>query len=212
MKFHPSHFVRSLLCSVAFVTAARAADALDTDPAPELVATSNAVINMVSGKTPDQVTAEINQIRDTLSADVALPAVVQRCFGRNWSKLTQDQQTEAIDLLGRLIIRTYATQLATGEKPRITVVSSRVIAPSRREVVTAVDDNGRHVTVIYRLAPIDGKWKIYDVLAENISLVGNYRQQFDAHFENKNAEDLLKILREKLAAPVVAPPPPAARS
>ena len=70
----------------------------------------------------------------------------------------------------------------------------------------SVVENNQPVTVIYRLAPIDGKWKVYDVLAENISLVGNYRQQFDAHFENHNAEDLLKILREKLTAPVVEAP------
>ena len=209
MKFPLTHLVGSLLLSASFVVAARAADAPDTDPAPELVETSNAVIDMVAGKTPDQVTAEVNDIRDKLSGDVALPAVVQRCFGRNWSKLSKDQQTEAIDLLGRLIIRTYATQLANGGKPKITVVSSKVIAPNRREVVTAVEENGKNVTVIYRLAPIDGKWKIYDVLAENISLVGNYRQQFDAHFESKNAEDLLKILRAKLTAPVVVPPPAA---
>ncbi len=209
MKITLTQLVRSLLLSASFVVAARAADAPDTDPAPELVATSNAVIDMVAGKTPEQVTAEVNDIRDKLSEDVALPAVVQRCFGRNWTKLSKDQQTEAIDLLGRLIIRTYATQLANGGKPKITVTSSKVIAPNRREVVTAVEDNGKNVTVIYRLAPIDGKWKIYDVLAENISLVGNYRQQFDAHFESKNAEDLLKILRAKLTAPVVVPPPAA---
>jgi phospholipid transport system substrate-binding protein len=161
---------------------------------------------MVAGKTPDQVTAEVNDIRDKLSESVAIPAVVQRCFGRNWSKLSSDQQTEAIDLLGRLIIRTYATQLANGGRPKMTIVSSRLIAPTRREVVMSVTQNSGPVTVIYRLAPIDGKWKVYDVLAENISLVGNYRQQFDEHFQSKNAEDLLKILRSKLTAPVVEAP------
>jgi len=206
MKFTLSAFAASLLLSVALVAAARAQDVPVGDPAPELIATSNAVIDMVAGKTPDQVTSEVNDIRDKLSGDVAIPAVVQRCFGRNWSKLTADQKTEAIDLLGRLIIRTYATQLANGGRPKLSVVSSRLIAPTRREVVMSVVENNQPVTVIYRLAPIDGKWKVYDVLAENISLVGNYRQQFDAHFENHNAEDLLKILRAKLTAPVVEAP------
>jgi len=212
MKFALTHLVRPLLLSASFVLAARAADAPNTDPAPELVATSMAVIDMVAGKTPDQVTAEVDEIRDKLSTDVAIPAVVRRCFGRNWSKLTADQQSQAVDLLGRLIIRTYATELANGGRPKITIVSSRVIAPDRREVVAAVEQNGKNINVIYRLAPIDGKWKVYDVLAENISLVGNYREQFDAHFEHKNAEDLLKILRSKLNAPVVEAPPSATKS
>ena len=212
MKFTPTRLVRPVLLCASLMVAARAADAPDTDPAPELVATSNAVIDMVAGKTPDQVTAEVNEIRDKLSTDVAIPAVVRRCFGRNWSKLTADQQSQAVDLLGRLIIRTYATELANGGRPKITIASSRVIGPDRREVVAAVEQNGKNISVIYRLAPIDGKWKVYDVLAENISLVGNYREQFDAHFEHKNAEDLLKILRSKLNAPVVEAPPAATKS
>lgn len=210
MKFTLIRCVRPLLLSASFLVAARAADAPNTDPAPELVATSNAVIDMVAGKTPDQVTAEVNDIRDKLSGDVAISAVVRRCFGRNWSKLSADQQSQAVDLLGRLIIRTYATQLANGGRPKLSVVSSRVIAPERREVVMGVEQNGKNVTVIYRLAPIDGKWKVYDVLAENISLVGNYREQFDAHFEHQDAASLLNILRSKLNAPVVEPPPAAA--
>ena len=39
---------------------------------------------------------------------------------------------------------------------------------------------------------------MYDVLAENVSVVGNYRQQFDAHFEKKSADVLLKTVRDKL--------------
>ena len=52
------------------------------------------------------------------------------------------------------------------------------------------------------MAPIDGRWKVYDVIAENISVVGNYRQQFDAHFEKKGAIELVDLLREKLNAPI----------
>ena len=143
------------------------------------------------------------QIRDKMSETFTIDAIVQRAFGRNWAKLTPAQQKEAIDLLGRLVIRTYATQLSTGERPKITVTSSREIGPDRREVTSVASQSGQTVNVVYRLAPLEGKWKVYDVLAENVSVVGNYRQQFDAHFEKKSAEDLLKTLRDKVAAPVV---------
>jgi phospholipid transport system substrate-binding protein len=106
-----------------------------------------------------------------------------------------------IDLLGRLVIRTYAVQLTTGERPVISITASRQISPDRREIVSTATQQGKTVNVIYRLAPIDGAWKVYDVLAENISVVGNYRQQFDAHFQKNNADDLIKMLRDKLAAP-----------
>jgi phospholipid transport system substrate-binding protein len=200
-----------LLLAATATGLVRAADAPAADPAPALLATINRVLDLVSGKTPDEITASVPAIRDQMTATVAIDAIVQRSFGRNWSKLTDPQKTEAIDLLGRLMIRTYATQLATGERPKITLTSSRQIAPERWEVITSASTAGKNVSVIYRLAPIGGGWKAYDILGENLSLVGNYRQQFDEHFEHHSAEDLLVILRQKLAAPVVAAPPPAAK-
>lgn len=201
-------FLLALSCLAA---AGRAAATPAGDPGPALLATINRVLDLVSGKTPDEITASVNQIRDQMTDTVAIAAIVQRSFGRNWSKLTEPQKTEAIDLLGRLMIRTYATQLATGERPKIALTSSHQIAAERWEVVTAATTANKTVSVIYRLAPIDGAWRVYDVLGENLSLVGNYRQQFDEHFEHKSAEDLLVILRQKLAAPVVGPPPSATK-
>jgi phospholipid transport system substrate-binding protein len=210
MKFLPKLPLTLLFAAACLVSVARA-DAPATDPAPALLDTINRVLDMVSGKSPDEITASVPAIRDQMSDTVAIDAIVQRSFGRNWSKLTAPQKTEAIDLLGRLMIRTYATQLSSGERPKITLTSSKLIAPERREVITSAASPGKVVSVIYRLAPIGGTWKVYDVLGENISLVGNYRQQFDEHFEHKSAEDLLVILRQKLTAPVVGPPPSATK-
>jgi phospholipid transport system substrate-binding protein len=189
------------LVGISRAAAAEAAPA--QDPAPALLATINGVIDLALGQTPDAITAKLPQIRDKMSETFGVEAIVQRAFGRNWAKLTPAQQKEATDLLGRLIIRTYAMQLSTGERPKITISSSREIGPDRREITSVAAQAGKTVNVVYRLAPLDGTWKVYDVLAENVSVVGNYRQQFDAHFEKKSAEDLLQTLRDKLAAPVV---------
>jgi phospholipid transport system substrate-binding protein len=208
MKIPSRRLFLPLALAAGLASFARAADAPAADPAPALLATINRVIDLVVGKSPDAITALVPQIRDQMSDTVAIDAIVRRSFGRNWSKLTDAQKTEAVDLLGRLMIRTYATELSSGERPKLSLTSSRLIAADRREVVTSMDTGGKTVTVIYRLAPLDGAWKVYDVMAENISLVGNYREQFDEHFESKSAEDLLVILRQKLAAPAAPAPGP----
>jgi phospholipid transport system substrate-binding protein len=200
-RFIPSAFL--ITAALAVSSVARAAGPSTEDPAPALVANINAVVDLALGKTPDEVMARLPEIRTKMGEMFAVEAIVQRTFGRNWTKLTPAQQTEVTDLLGRLIIRTYAAQLTSGERPVIAVTASKQISPDRREIVSTATQQGKTVNVIYRLAPIDGKWKVYDVLAENISVVGNYRQQFDAHFQKKSADDLIKVLRDKLAAPVV---------
>lgn len=202
----PAHLLFASLALPVLASTAHAAAAPSEDPAPALTATINGVIDLVMGQSADAISARVPEIRAKMNESFATEAIVQRAFGRNWTKLTKAQQTEVVDLLGRIIIRTYATQLGAGERPVVAVTSSRLISPDRREVTTTASQQGKTVNVIYRFAPIDGKWKVYDVLAENVSVVGNYRQQFDAHFEKKNAEDLLQTLRAKLAAPVVAEP------
>lgn len=204
MKPFRLHSIVTLLAFLGLVGVGRAATAGPAqDPAPALLATINSVVDLALGQSPDAITTRLPQIRDKMSETFAIEAIVQRAFGRNWTKLTPAQQKEAIDLLGRLVIRTYATQLSTGERPKITISSSKEIGPDRREVTSVASQGGQTVNVVYRLAPLDGKWQVYDVLAENVSVVGNYRQQFDAHFEKKSADDLLKTLRDKLAAPAV---------
>jgi phospholipid transport system substrate-binding protein len=183
-------------CALAFPGGSlRAAE----DPAPALIATINAVIDLVLGKAPGAIQEQLPQIRTRMNDSFATDVIVQRTFGPNWKQLTPAQQAEAVDLVGRLIIRTYAIQLSTGVRPVIAVSASREIGPDRREIVSTVTRQGETVNVVYRLGQIDGKWKVYDVLAEGVSVVGNYRQQFDAHFQKGNAAALLTLLKNKLA-------------
>lgn len=171
----------------------------DDDPAPALVATINGVVDLALGQSPAVIQDRLPEIRTRMSETFATEVIVQRAFGRNWQKLSPAQQAEAVDLLGRLVIRTYAAQLSTGDRPVITVTASREIGPDRREIVSTVARQGDRVNVVYRLGRIAGKWMVYDVLAEGISVVGNYRQQFDAHFQKGSGAELLTLLRNKLA-------------
>lgn len=189
-------FAAACLCAAFFSgVPLRAAD----DPAPALIATINRVVDLALGQSPATIQERLPEIRARMDEGFATAVIVQRAFGRNWARLTASQQAEAIDLLGRLIIRTYAIQLSSGERPAITLDASREIGPDRREVVSTVVHEGEKINVIYRLGRIDGKWKVYDVLAEGVSVVGNYRQQFDAHFQKGSAAELLTLLRNKLA-------------
>ncbi len=192
------YIATALVVSVA----TRAATPAPADPAPGLVATINSVIDMAIGKSPAAISSALPAMRSKMEETFAIDAIVRRAFGSNWAKLNAAQQAQATDLLGRLIIRTYATDLSTGSRPTIAVTSSKLIAPERWEVASTASQDGKTVNVVYRLAPINGKWMVYDVLAENVSVVGNYRQQFDAHFQRGTADQLLDLLRSKLAEPV----------
>lgn len=192
---HPAALLAGLCAVTIPLVPLRAAD----DPAPALVATINGVIDLALGKSPAAIQEGLPEIRRRMSESFANDVIVQRAFGPHWKQLTPAQQSEAIELLSRLIIRTYAMQVSSGERPGIKVTASREIGPDRREVVSTFVRKNDTVNVVYRLGRIEGKWKVYDVLAEGVSVVGNYRQQFDAHFQKGSAAALLTMLKDKLA-------------
>jgi phospholipid transport system substrate-binding protein len=188
-----------LLAWFASIIPCGAAASLQQDPAARVLATVEAVLDLTIGHPPEEIIERVPQIRARMEESFALSAIVQRSFGRNWTRLSRPQQEQVMDMLGRVIISSYAKQLSTAKRPKITLLSSKKVAEQRYELATVATIDGQSVNIVYRLAPIDEQWKVYDVIVENMSVVGNYRQQFDAFFRNNSVEALLDLLRDKVS-------------
>jgi phospholipid transport system substrate-binding protein len=64
---------------------------------------------------------------------------------------------------------------------------------------SVINAKGEEFAVVYRLRRADGKWKVYDVVIENISAVNNYRSQFDRVINSSSYQELVKKLKEKVS-------------
>jgi phospholipid transport system substrate-binding protein len=62
---------------------------------------------------------------------------------------------------------------------------------------TLINEKGEASSVVYRLKRTDGQWKVYDAVIENVSIVNNYRSQFERVITKSSYEELKKMLREK---------------
>jgi len=62
---------------------------------------------------------------------------------------------------------------------------------------TLIKPKGEEIAVVYKLRRVNGKWKVYDAVVENISIVNNYRSQFDRVISSSSYEELVKRLQEK---------------
>ena len=63
--------------------------------------------------------------------------------------------------------------------------------------LTVINAKGEESSVVYRLKRADGKWKVYDAVVENISMVNNYCSQFDRVISKSSYEELKRMLKEK---------------
>jgi len=138
--------------------------------------------------------ADIRRAADTL---FDFPDMSRRALGRHWTDRTPAEREEFTRLFTDLIARTYIGKIDRYAGESIAYVGERVDgdeASVRSQVVTA---KGSKIPVEYRLHRANDTWSAYDVLIENVSLVGTYRSQFDRIIKAESFADLLRRLREK---------------
>ena len=122
----------------------------------------------------------------------------RRTLVRNWSKLTVAQQQEFIGLFEQVLEKAYVNKILSYTDEKVVYYKESNIAENQVEVQTKVITSSKEIPIFYRVILKDGKWRVYDVVVENVSLVQNYRTQFNDILSSKTPEQLLEILRTKV--------------
>jgi phospholipid transport system substrate-binding protein len=140
----------------------------------------------------------ITAVQPPLEKILNFQIMTRRSVGPGWRQFTPDQQAEAIKLFTTLILRTYTAKFTPGESPAVVFKTSTSPEPGREEITTSAEYKGSTYDVVYRMEN-QGGWEITDVVIEGVSLVGNYRAQFDGEFKQGGANAVLKALRRTVA-------------
>jgi phospholipid transport system substrate-binding protein len=120
-----------------------------------------------------------------------------RALGANWRRINSQQREEFVSTFTTLLEKTYADQIDLYNGQQVVYTGENVDGDYAQVDSRIIDKNGQTYSVAYRLHRVDGKWKIYDVVAENISLVNNYRSQFNRVIAKSSFEELLKTMKQK---------------
>jgi len=124
----------------------------------------------------------------------------KRSLGQNWNKLSPDQQKEFIRLYRLLLEETYVNKIIAYRDEKLVFGKEITLSERTVEVQTTVVTRTSEVSINYRMIEENGQWKVYDVVVEGVSLIGNYRSQFRDILANKTPEALLDMLRKKTEA------------
>jgi phospholipid transport system substrate-binding protein len=122
----------------------------------------------------------------------------KRSLGQNWNKLNAGQQEEFIKLFKSILETAYADKITSYTDERIIFKEEITLSEKTVEVPTVIVAKTSEIPINYRLLQEKGRWKVYDVVIEGVSLVNNYRTQFREILANKTPEALLDILRKKV--------------
>jgi phospholipid transport system substrate-binding protein len=150
--------------------------------------------------------ANLNDARQRADVISRLRAVVypifdfremaKRALGIHWRRISPQQQDEFIASFTELLEKTYADKIDLYDGQKVTYVGE-TIDKDFAVVSTKLIGKNQPLSVDYKLQQVDGKWKIYDVVAENISLVNNYRSQFNRVLTKSSFDDLIQRIKSK---------------
>ena len=119
-------------------------------------------------------------------------------LGRNWLKLDEGQRSEFVDLYRRLLEKNYMGQLLAYTDEKVVFDRQTMLSDTKAEVDSNVVSSDKKIPITYRLIRRDGDWKVYDLVIEGISLVSNYRTQFNDILSRQTPAEMLAILRKKV--------------
>jgi phospholipid transport system substrate-binding protein len=122
----------------------------------------------------------------------------KRSLAQNWNRLNPDQQEEFIKLFKSLLETSYADKIMSYADEKVIFKEEIRLSEETVEVPTTIATKTSEIPINYRLIEKEGRWKVYDVVIEGVSLVNNYRTQFREILANKTPEAMLDILRKKV--------------
>ena len=122
----------------------------------------------------------------------------KRVLAKSWDNLTPDQQQEFISLFKDILEQAYIDKILAYKDEKIDYVGNRMLSDRQAEVETRILSSDAPIDMIYRLVLIDGKWGVYDIIVEGVSLTQNYRSQFRDFLTTKSPAQLLEHLKEKV--------------
>jgi len=127
------------------------------------------------------------------------PHMTQLAVGRNWRQATPEQQQKLTNEFRTLLVRTYSNALTQYRDETIDVKPLRADASASDVTVRSeVVRSGRPpVQIDYAMAKTPEGWKAYDVIVGGVSLVTNYRDEFNEQVKAAGVDGLIKTLADK---------------
>jgi phospholipid transport system substrate-binding protein len=121
-----------------------------------------------------------------------------RTMGANWAKLNPAQQKEFVQLYRQILEKAYINKILSYTNEKIVFPKEIMLSNSQAEVQTKVVTSSSEIPISYKVILKGGAWKVYDVVVENVSLVQNYRSQFNSILAKNTPDQLIDILRKKV--------------
>jgi phospholipid transport system substrate-binding protein len=145
----------------------------------------------------DKKKERIDRLKEVVNPLFDYEEMAKRALGSHWRRRSPAEQEEFVKLFRDFLERTYSDKVDLYEGQKVVFGRETIDQDFAQIDSSFINAKGEEFTVSYKLRRADGKWKIYDAVIENISIVNNYRSQFDRVIAKSSYEELKRLLKEK---------------
>jgi len=195
------HSLRAIFSSFLLIVTV-AAPCFAGTPTDGIKKTTDRILAIVSDpalKGPENSKKRTALIRQAVDERFDWEAMTQRSLARHWQKRTDAEKKEFIALFGKLLERTYLDKVGSYSGEKVVYVDETVDGKYATVSAKILTHSQTEVGVRYRLKEANGDWGVYDISIEGVSLVNNYRKQFNSIIVRSSYDELVKKLRAKVA-------------
>jgi phospholipid transport system substrate-binding protein len=149
-------------------------------------------------KSKEKRAQRIERLKQIINPMFDYEETAKRALGVHWRRRTPAEQREFVKLFRAFLEKIYADRIDEYAGERI-IFGREVIEDEYAEVdANVVNAKGEESPIIFKLRRVGDNWLVYDAVVENISIVNNYRSQFDRVIKSSSYEELVKKIRDKI--------------
>ena len=198
--------LRSTLTAIVLFFLALPSPALAEGPMATLKRTQSDIDKLLAEKVvpgSDKEKAVNDKITARVNAFINYKELSRRSLAKHWDQRSAQEQEEFVSLLRDLIERNYVKQLRKAHGKNLEYRGEKITG-DKALVETAVPvkkKRGRTATIViaYKMQKVGKVWMVYDVVTDEVSIVRNYKAQFNKIIRKNSYEHLVKKMRKKAA-------------
>lgn len=176
------------------------AEASAAEPEQQVKVSVDKVLNTLRNKElkkPDKTKERRALIRKAVNERFDFAEMAKRSLATHWRTRTPEERKEFIPLFTDLLERSYINKIESYQNERIVYSGEEVTEQYAVVKSKIITKRNVEVPIDYRLLQEEGDWKVYDVIIEGVSLVNNYRVQFNNIIRKDSFAELVKRMKNK---------------
>ena len=181
----------ALILAAALPGGARAGE-----PAEQLSAQVHEALGVLNDASLDPA-ARRQELRRIAEGILDVEEISRRSLGRHWDERTPAERAEFTQAFASLLERAYIAKIQTYTGERVAVLGDTVEGERATVKTRIVTRQATEIPVEYRMLRRGDRWRAYDIVIDGISLVANYRVQFDKVIKRTSYQQLVRQVRDK---------------